>query len=80
MESPNVAGALRNLRLDGERLDTDEVTYFLGRETLLASERPGMAIWREKLFSLMARNAVSASVYYHLPPGQVVELGTRVEL
>jgi KUP system potassium uptake protein len=80
MESPNVAGALRNLKLEGKKLDTDEVTYFLGRETLLASEHPGMAIWREKLFSLMARNAVSASVYYHLPPSQVVELGTRVEL
>ena len=80
MENPNVAGALRNLKLEGEKLDTDEVTYFLGRETLLASELPGMAIWRERLFALMARNAVSASVYYQLPPGQVVELGTRVEL
>jgi KUP system potassium uptake protein len=80
MESPNVAGALRNLKLEGKKLDTDEVTYFLGRETLLASEHPGMAIWREKLFSVMARNAVSASVYYHLPASQVVELGTRVEL
>jgi len=80
MENPNVAGALRNLKLDGERLDMDDVTYFLGRETLLASEHPGMALWRERLFSVMARNAVSASVYYHLPPNQVVELGARVEL
>ena len=80
MENPNVAGALRNLKIDGEKLETDEVTYFLGRETLLATERAGMALWRERLFSVMARNAVSASVYYRLPPSQVVEIGTRVEL
>jgi KUP system potassium uptake protein len=80
METPNVAGALRNLKLGGEKLDADDVTYFLGRETLLASEQPGMALWREKLFALMARNAVSASAYYHLPPQRVFELGARVEL
>ena len=80
MENPNVAGSLRNLKLDGQKLNTDEVTYFLGHETLFATERPGMAIWRERLFALMSRNAVSASVYYQLPPSQVIELGTRVEL
>lgn len=80
MEKPNVAGALRNLRLEGSRPCADDITYFLGRETLLASEKPGMALWREQLFALMTRNAVSASAYYQLPPNQVVELGTRVEL
>lgn len=80
METPNVAGALRNLRLEGERLITEEVIYFLGHETLFATARPGMALWRERLFALMSRNAVSASVYYHLPPSQVIELGARVEL
>ncbi len=80
MENPNVAGALRNLKLEGQKLNTEEVTYFLGHETLFATERPGMAVWRERLFALMSRNAVSASVYYHLPPSQVIELGARVEL
>ena len=80
MEHPNVAGALRNLKVDGQKLDTRKVTYFLGRETLRATERPGMALWREKLFVLMARNAAGASAYYRLPPAQVVELGTQVDL
>lgn len=80
MEHPNVGGALRNLKLDGEKLEISKATYFLGRETLLATKRPGMAIWREKLFVLMARNAMSASVFYRLPPAQVVEIGTQVEL
>lgn len=80
MEHPNVAGALRNLTLDGEKFDTREVTYFLGRETLKATKRRGMAIWREKLFVLMSKNAASASSYYRLPPAQVVEIGTQVEL
>src|SRR4030095_4360712 len=43
-------------------------TFFLGREALLATARPGMAIWREKLFAFMARNALRATTYYRIPP------------
>ena len=57
-----------------------ETTYFLGRETLIATKRPGMALWREKLFALMARNARPATTYFRLPPNRVVELGAKVEL
>jgi KUP system potassium uptake protein len=58
-----------------------ETTYFLGRETLIASEQvKGMAVWRERLFGLMTRNARSAASFFHLPPNRVVELGTQVEL
>lgn len=80
MEHPNVAGALRNLQLDGEKFQAQDATFFLGRETLLATKRPGMALWREKLFVLMAKNAMSASSFYRLPPSRVVEIGTQVEL
>ena len=57
-----------------------ETTFFLGRETLIPTPRPGMAIWREKLFVAMARNASRAMDFFRIPPDRVVELGTQVEL
>ena len=53
---------------------------FLARQTLIASKRPGMAIWREKLFSWMLRNAESAMEFFKLPANRVVELGSQVEI
>jgi len=55
-------------------------SYFLGRETLIPTRHPGMAIWREHLFAWMTRNASSASVFFNLPANQVIELGAQVEL
>jgi len=56
------------------------VTFFLGRETIVVGQRKGMATWREKLFVLMARNAVRATAFFKLPPERVVELGVQVEM
>ena len=64
----------------GLDIDADDVTYFLGRETILVTHRRGMAIWREKLFVLMARNAVRATAFFRLPAERVVELGVQVEI
>lgn len=80
MERPNVPQTLNKLCLEGKILPESDLTYFVGRETLRATKRQGMALWREKLFALMFTNAQSASSFYHLPPTRVVELGTRVEL
>ncbi len=80
MDTPNVPAVL--LRCDAEniRFDASEVAYFLGRETVLATSRPGMAIWRERLFSFMSQNAQRATTYFQIPPTQVVEIGLQVEL
>ena len=67
-------------REQGLELDEDDVTYFLGRETLIVTTNPGMAMWRERLFVLMARNAVRATTFFRLPPERVVELGVQVEI
>ena len=80
MEDPNVPEALALARARGLELDEDDVTYFLGRETLIVTSAPGMAVWRERLFVLMARNAVRATAFFRLPPERVVELGVQVEL
>jgi KUP system potassium uptake protein len=80
MEDPNVPEALAHAVKRGLELDEDDVTYFLGRETLIVTHAPGMAMWRERLFVLMARNAVRATAFFRLPPERVVELGVQVEI
>ena len=80
MEDPNVPEALAVARANGLAMDPDDVTYFLGRETIIVTPRPGMATWREKLFVFMTRNAVRATAFFRLPPERVVELGVQVEM
>ena len=57
-----------------------DTSYFLARQTLIASSRPGMSIWREKLFAWMVRNAESAMQFFKLPTNRVIELGSQVEI
>jgi KUP system potassium uptake protein len=80
MQDPHVPEALGQARDQGVQLDPEDMIYFLGRETIIVTERAGMAMWREKLFVLMARNAVRATAFFRLPPERVVELGVQVEM
>ena len=80
MEDPDVPAALMQARAQGLVIDPDDLTYFLGRETIIVTHHKGMASWREKLFVLMARNAVRANAFFRLPPERVVELGVQVEM
>ncbi|MDB5336209.1 MAG: Low affinity potassium transport system protein kup [Planctomycetaceae bacterium] len=79
MDEPDVPRALACI--DHPGLDFSAgVTYFLGRETLLATDKPGMALWRERLFVWMSRNAQPATHFYRLPADRVMEVGVQVEL
>jgi KUP system potassium uptake protein len=80
MEDPDIPSVLENLQPPAPVFEPLNTTYFLGRETLIASRQPGMMLWREKLFALMSRNASSATAYFCLPPNRVVELGAQVEI
>jgi KUP system potassium uptake protein len=80
LEQPDVPELLARLELPQVKFNPDSTTFFLGRETLLATERPGMAIWRERLFAWMTRNAQGAPFFFRLPPNRVVELGAQIEL
>jgi KUP system potassium uptake protein len=79
-EDPEVPPVLKRLAAKGLEIDPDSATFFLGRETLIATKRPGMAIWREKLFAALSRNARRATKYFCLPSDRVVELGAEIEL
>ena len=72
--------ALAQLKGCGPVCKMMDTSFFLARQTLLASSRPGMAIWREKLFAWMLRNAESAMEFFKLPTNRVVELGSQVEI
>jgi KUP system potassium uptake protein len=80
MEEPNVPAALATVTQCGPQIKMMDTSFFLARQTLLPSSRPGMAIWREHLFSWMLRNAESAMEFFRLPTNRVVELGSQVEI
>jgi KUP system potassium uptake protein len=80
MEDPDIPSVLESMEPPGPTFDLKDVTYFLGRETVIASRDSDMMIWREKLFALMSRNASSATAYFCLPPDRVVEMGSQIEI
>jgi KUP system potassium uptake protein len=80
MEEPDVPANLRGFNGCGAEFRMMDTSFFLSRQTLLASDRPGMAIWREKLFAWMLRNAESAMEFFRLPTNRVVELGSQIEI
>lgn len=80
MQETDVPAALANVDRCGPEFKMMDTSFFLARQTLLASARPGMAMWREKLFAWMLRNAESAMEFFKLPPNRVVELGSQVEI
>jgi len=80
MEEPDVPAALALVTGCGDKFKMMDTSFFLARQTLLASSKPGMAIWREKLFAWMLRNAESAMEFFRLPTNRVVEVGSQVEI
>ena len=80
MEEPNIPAVIARLHEHGLHVDPHEVVYVLGRETILASQRRGMALWRERLFGFLSRNAARATAFYRLPPQQVIEVGAEIDL
>ncbi|MEQ1667690.1 MAG: KUP/HAK/KT family potassium transporter, partial [Sulfuriferula sp.] len=79
-DEPDIPLALNTIKINNAEFNLLETSFFLSRETLIATKMPGMALWREKLFVSMARNGSSATAFFHIPTNRVIELGTQVEL
>ena len=77
---PDVPEALKLLKGSGVQLEEMETSYFLSRDTVIPTFGGGMAMWREKLFASMHRNAAAAADFLYLPTNRIVELGTKVEI
>ena len=80
METPDISDVLQKCKAHGLALSARESTFFLSRETIVATTRPGLARWRKRIFAIMARNAQPATAFFRLPADRVVELGMLVEL
>ena len=80
MDTPDVPALLIEAKGAGLDADIDDVTYFLGRETMLAGEQGQMGEVEESLFALLSRNSRPATTHFKLPPGQVIEIGTQIDL
>jgi len=80
-EDPNIPLALTKCSKSGLPFDMMDTTFFLSRETIIAdAKRPGMALWRDKLFAFMARNALPATAFFQIPGNRLIELGAQVEI
>lgn len=77
---PDVPEALELLKLRGVTMDPMDTSYFLSRDIVIPTLGHGMAMWREKLFAGMHRNAAAAADFLRLPANRVVELGSKVEI
>jgi KUP system potassium uptake protein len=80
MQDADVPAALAKVHDCGAEFRMMDTSFFLARQTLLPAEKPGMMLWREKLFAWMLRNAESAMEFFKLPTNRVVELGSQVEI
>lgn len=80
LEETDVPATLDRVDLCGPKFNMMQTSFFLSRQTLIASKIPGMAIWREKIFAWMLRNSASAMSFFKLPSNRVVELGSQVEI
>ena len=81
MEDPDVPEALRGLVLDGKELDPLSVSYFIGRDSIISTEKESaMPRWRERLFAWMRRNEARATTFYKIPTSRAIEFGVQVEV
>ena len=80
MQHANVPVLLKQVSSMGLEMNPENTTFFLGRETLIPTERRGMAKWRSRLFAALSRNAQPATLYFNIPIDRVIEVGMQVEL
>jgi KUP system potassium uptake protein len=76
----DIPSALKLCESQGLAVDFMSTSFFIARQTVIAAPQMGMALWRERLYATMARNARDAADYFRIPPNRVIELGTQVEI
>jgi len=80
LEYPNIRQVIALANHQGLNFKPEAISFFLSREKIVTGIKSEMVLWRKKLFALMARNALSATAYYNLPAGQVIEIGLLVQI
>jgi KUP system potassium uptake protein len=80
MDTPDIPQMLTDCSKQGLEIPISQTTFFLSRVTYLATPRPGMQIWREKIFVFLSRNSQRASSFFRIPSDQVIEIGLVLEI
>jgi KUP system potassium uptake protein len=81
MERPHIPELLTASRSLGCTVDLDDVTYYVGHETVISREDGmGLPVWQEEFFAVMERNAIHVSDFFSLPTDQVVEIGRQISI
>ncbi|NTV97556.1 MAG: potassium transporter Kup, partial [Chlorobiaceae bacterium] len=80
LEYPNIRQVIALANHQGLQFRPEAISFFLSREKIVTGLKSQMGMWRKKLYALMARNALSATAYYDLPSGQVIEIGLLVQI
>jgi KUP system potassium uptake protein len=80
MDATNISDIIRTLQEKGMKINMDNTTFFLGKETIIVTDKPNMSKWRERLFVLMTRNEQRATDFFNIPADRVFEIGTQVEI
>ena len=79
-EEPSLEDIMGRCAKHGLKMEMMDTSFFLNRETVIPSNLPGMALWREKLFALMMRNSLRVTDHFKIPANRVVEMGTQIEI
>jgi KUP system potassium uptake protein len=80
LDEPTIDDVIERCREKKLNIQLEGTTFFLGKETVISTDRPEMARWRVRLFAFMSRNALSATAFFQIPSTQVFEVGSQVEL
>jgi KUP system potassium uptake protein len=80
LEYPDISQVIDMANHQGLHFKPEAISFFLSREKIVTGIKSKMVVWRKKLFAIMARNALSATAYYNLPAGQVIEIGLLVQI
>jgi KUP system potassium uptake protein len=79
MDRTDMRSLIRIIQNKHLKIDTEETTYFVGRDTLIPSRSVGMSKWRDELYLLMRRNSIRATRYFNIPPDRAIEIGTQIK-
>ena len=79
-QTPNILRELGRAKVSGLKLDLSQLSFFVGSTNVKPSRQPGMARWRERLYSDLVRIATRPTEFFRIPPDRVIELGAEVEI
>jgi KUP system potassium uptake protein len=79
MDRTDMRAIIRIIQNNYLKIDIEETTFFVGRDTLIPSRSVGMSKWRSHIYLLMRRNSARATKYFNIPPDRAIEIGTRIK-